>query len=148
MDNILVAVDFSDATAEVVVQAAKQARAFGAKLWLVHVAPPAPDFVGYEPGPQVVRDQLADELRTEHRQLQELAKFLENEGVEITPLLLHGATVQTIANEARKLAAELIVIGSHGHGNLYRALLGSVSQGIVREAPCPVLIVSARAKVK
>ena len=141
MDNILAAIDFSDITPTVVEKAAEIARCFSSKLWLIHVAAPDPDFVGYGTGPQSKRDWRAKTLREEHRYIQDKALELEQSGIEVTPLLLQGSTVETILQEASKLNAEAIVIGSHGRGALYKALLGSVSEGIIRKASCPVLIV-------
>ena len=66
---------------------------------------------------------------------------LEQSGIDVTPLLIQGATVATIIEESSKLKADMIVIGSHGHGALYKTLVGSVSEGIIRKAACPVLIV-------
>ena len=143
MDNILVAIDFSDITPVVVNKAAEIAKCFSSKLWLIHVAAPNPDFVGYSTGPQSKRDWRAKTLREEHRYIQDKALELEQSGIMVTPLLLQGATVETILQEAAKLNAEMIVIGSHGRGALYQALLGSVSTGIIRKASCPVLIVPA-----
>jgi nucleotide-binding universal stress UspA family protein len=51
---------------------------------------------------------------------------------------------ETILEKAREVAAGTIVIGSHGHGRLYDALVGSVSAGVIRGATCPVLVVPAR----
>ena len=45
------------------------------------------------------------------------------------------------AQTIRELEADLIIIGSHGYGALFSALLGSVSSGVVRKASCPVLVV-------
>ncbi|MBW2274656.1 MAG: universal stress protein, partial [Deltaproteobacteria bacterium] len=50
-----------------------------------------------------------------------------------------------ILAEAKRLAADMIVMGSHGHGALYRALLGSVSEGVLHKATCPLTIVPGRA---
>jgi len=141
MKNIAVAIDFSAVTGAVVEQAALLARAFRAHLWLIHVAAPEPEFVGYEPGPQTVRDQRALELRVEHRSLQALTERLRAEEIEATALLIPGPTVETILHEAEKTKADVIVLGSHGHGFLRRALLGSVSEGVLHDARRPVLIV-------
>ena len=146
MDNILAAIDFSDITPTVVDKAAEIARCFSSKLWLIHIAAPDPDFVGYSTGPQSKRDWRAKTLREEHRYIQDKALELAQSGINVTPLLLQGATVETILQEASKLNAEMIVIGSHGHGTLYKTLVGSVSEGIIRQASCPVLIIPTKIK--
>ncbi len=146
MNNILAAIDFSEITSTVVDQAAAIAKCFSSKLWLIHVAAPEPDFVGYGTGPQTERDWRAQTLREEHRYLQDKALELEQNGINVTPLLIQGATVATILREATKLKAEMIVIGSHGRSALYKTLVGSVSEGILRQASCPVLIVPTRMK--
>ena len=144
MDNILAAIDFSDLTPTVVDKAAEIAKCFSSKLWLIHIAAPDPDFVGYGTGPQSKRDWRAKTLREEHRYIQVRALELEQSGINVTPLLIQGATIETILQEAAKLNADLIVIGSHGHGAVYKALVGSVSEGIIRQASCPVLIIPAK----
>ena len=62
MKNILIPIDLSSVTNSTVEVAAHFAQGFGAKIWLVHVAAPDPDFVGFGTGPRYVRDQRADEL--------------------------------------------------------------------------------------
>ena len=146
MDNILAAIDFSPITPTVVDKAAEIARCFASKLWLIHIAAPEPDFVGYGTGPQSKRDWRAKTLREEHRYIQDKALELEQSGIDVTPLLVQGMTVETILQEASKLKTDMIVIGSHGHGALYKALVGSVSAGIIGKASCPVLIVPAKTK--
>ena len=145
MKNVLAAVDFSEVTADVIDRAALIAKSLGCQLWLVHVAEPDPDFVGWEPGPPGVRDQVARHLREEHRQLQAFASEQRDAGIDTTALLVQGPTVAMILAEARKLEADLIVVGSHGRGAMYRLLLGSTSEGVLHKAPVPVLIVPAGA---
>ncbi len=145
MNTILVPVDFSDISGAVLTQAAAAGHAFGAKLWLIHVALPEPEFIGHAPDTPVMRDQLAARYRKEHCDLQALAEGLRKDGLDATALLLQGPTVETILREARKLKAELLVMGSHGHGAIYRALVGSVSEGVLRGSSCPVLIIPAAA---
>jgi nucleotide-binding universal stress UspA family protein len=115
--DILVPLDFSEVTLEVIDQASLLARSLDAKLWLIHVATPEPEFIGYETGPQTVRDRVALELRQEHRSTQQVAE---------------------------KLDIDLIVMGSHGRGALHRALLGSVSEGVLHKATCPVMIIPVK----
>ena len=141
MKTILAPVDFSDVTRTVVESATGIAKAFQASLYLLHVAPPDPDFVGYEPGPQSVRDTVAGKIRREHHELQELESGVKSKGVDVHALLVQGPTTDKILQEAKRLHVEMIVIGSHGHGALQKLLMGSVAAGILRKVPCPVLIV-------
>lgn len=145
MKNILVAVDFSEIGEQVLGNAALLASSLGARLWLIHVSAPDPDFVGYKAGPPGVRDQVAKHLRKEHRQLQSMAEDQRQRGIDATALLVQGPTVETILREAANLEADLIVLGSHGRGAVLRALLGSTSEGVLRKAEVPVFIVPARA---
>ncbi len=144
MKRIIAAVDFSSVSDAVVVSARAIARAFGARLYLIHVAAPDPDFVGFEAGPRSVRKTRADELREEHRDLQQWASDLREQGLDAEALLVQGPTVETLVERARHLDADLIVLGSHGHGAVYRALVGSVSEGVLRTGECPVLIVPSK----
>lgn len=143
MRSIVVGIDFSEASSRALALAASLARRFEAKLWLVHVAAPDPDFVGYEPGPQTVRDARAAELRGEHRELQALAEGLRDEGLEATALLVQGPTAESLTGHADDVDADLLVVGSHGRGRLGRTLLGSVSDDVLHRAHRPVLVVPA-----
>lgn len=142
--NILVAVDLSPASEKVVKTAGNVAKLTGAKVYVLHIAEPEPDFVGYDAGPEVVRTQVAGELRREHRDVQALAKQLRDDGVDATALLIRGPTVETTLKEADSLEAELIVVGTHGHGAVYDVLIGSYSAGIIRRSELPVLVVPIR----
>lgn len=142
--NVLAAVDFSPVTGRVLDTLKQMAAALSARIWLVHVAPPDPAFVGYEAGPKTVRGQVAEEHHARHRELQQLAERLRTQGIEATALLVQGATVESLIAEAGRLKADLIVLGSHGHGAVHDLLVGSVSEGVVRKSPVPVLLVPAR----
>ena len=145
--NIIVPVDFSNVTDSVLAMAKRMARTLGAKLWLIHVGSPMPDFVGFEVGPPSVRTDVARELREEHRLLQERVEGLRKEGLEAEALLATGLPADKIVQEAERLNVDMIILGSHGHGALYHLLAGSVCQGVLKRAPCPVVIVPARAAV-
>jgi nucleotide-binding universal stress UspA family protein len=139
--KLLVALDFSDAMEAVLREGQKLARALSAEICLLHAAEPDPDFVGYGVGPQVVRDQVAHGFREEHSRLQHEAKVLRDAGLTATPLLVQGPAAQAILQEAERLQADLIVVGSHGHGPVHQLLVGGVSEGVLRRARCPVLVV-------
>ena len=139
--SILVAVDLSPASEKVVEAAGRIAKLTGAPVYILHVAEPEPDFVGYDAGPEVVRTQVAHELRREHRDVQALAEKLRADGLDATALLIRGPTVETTLKEADNLKAELVVVGTHGHGAVYDVLIGSYSAGIIRRSKLPVLVV-------
>ena len=139
--KMLVAADLSESTAGLLLEAEKMALALSATVVLLHVAEPEPDFVGLEVGPDSVRDSLAQAYRSEHRQIQAIAEQWRQSGLEATALLVQGPTAATILSEAMKLAADMIVVGSHGRGMMQQLLVGSVSKGVLQAAKIPVLVV-------
>ncbi len=141
MKTILAPVDFSDVSTRVAETAAKFAAAFGSRIVLLHVAEPEPEFVGFEPGPVVVRSAVAQDFRAEHQRLEEMKRQLATGQTEVTALQVQGPTIQKILFEAEQQQADLIVLGSHGHGALYHLLAGSVAEGVLKAARCPVLVV-------
>lgn len=144
MKRMLVPVDFSSTTDAVLDAAATLARSLKSELFLVHVARPEPEFITYEPGPASVRQAVAREITEEHHKLHELDHKLEGQGFKVTSLVIQGYTVEKILQEIDRLNIDLVVMGSHGHGALYHLLLGSVSEGVLRKAKCPVLIVPSK----
>ena len=80
--------------------------------------------------------------REAQRQLDEQVRAVEEAGgaVEEAHLML-GQADKEIVELAQSLGVGLIVMGSRGHGRMRRALMGSVSESVVRHAHCPVTIV-------
>ena len=141
MKNILVTIDFNRDEQLVLDKAYLLGKQFDSKIWLVHIAAPDPDFVGYDVGPQYIRDTRASELRKEHKLLQEYATSLKEKGVNAEGLLVQGATIEMIIEEAKKLNIDLIIAGHHDHNFFYKAFVGSVSGNIIEQSKIPVLIV-------
>jgi nucleotide-binding universal stress UspA family protein len=141
MKNILVAIDFDENLDYLVRHAQRFGRAFDAKIWLMHVAAPDPEFVGYDVGPQYIRDSRADELRDEHRIIEKYTDQLHEQGCEAEGLLIQGATIEMIMEESQKLNVEMIIAGHHDRSFLYNAFVGSVSAQIMKNAKIPVLII-------
>ena len=143
VERILVCVDFSEVTDAVVGYAKTLSALARAEVRLLHVAAPNPDFVGFEAGPDVVRNQVAVALREEHRKLEHLAEMFAEANVRATPLMVQGATSDTILEQARRYSANLIVLGSHGHGALHDLIAGSVAREVLKKSAVPVLVVPA-----
>jgi nucleotide-binding universal stress UspA family protein len=139
MKTILAPVDFSDVCERVVETAAALAGALGSGVILVHVAEPEPQFIGYDPGPLSVRMAVAGDIHAEQQRLEALkGKF---GATEVLAVHVQGSIPEEILDLARKHAAGMIVMGSHGHGALYHLLAGSVTTAVLKDAPCPVLVV-------
>jgi nucleotide-binding universal stress UspA family protein len=143
--NIVVPVDLSEASERVIDFARLIGAETGGAIWLIHVADEDPSFVGLDAGPGTVRQQAAKTFRDEHKRLQAEAERLRSKGLDVTALLLQGPIVETLLAEAERLGADVMIVGSHGHGALYDLVVGSVSQGLLKDSTVPVLVVPVRA---
>ena len=141
MKNILLAIDFRNSEKILMDKAREWAKAFGAKIWMLHVAAPEPEFVGFGVGPQYIRDSMAEELKKEHKMLFEYANQFKSEGIDSEGLLIKGATTEMIMEEAKKLNIDLIITGHHDHSLLYKLFFGSVASGVIRKSKVPVLLI-------
>jgi nucleotide-binding universal stress UspA family protein len=139
--KILVCVDLSDSTEEILKRIEKLCRPLNAKVWLLHNAMPEPETIEFKVDPIEARESLAKKFHHQHRQIQELAERIRKSGVEATALLVHGKTVDTILTEAADLDIDVIVVGSHGHGAMYQLLVGSISEGVLQRSSKPVLVI-------
>ncbi|VGO16805.1 Putative universal stress protein [Pontiella desulfatans] len=161
MENLLAAVDFSQTTDTVIEQATLLANALGSKLWILHVTSDetqamvyeatqvtgySPEFVSMPGDVQLARDLSAEEIKREHKELQGISSKLRAEGVDAQALLLKGDAAKTIVEKAKELRSGIIILGSHGHGLLHKALLGSVSEAVMHHAKCNVLVVPRAGK--
>ena len=141
MKNILATIDFYDSEKLVIDKACEMAKAFDAKIWLLHVVSPEPEFVGFGVGPQYVRDARATELKKELSMINRYADELKLQGIKAEGLLLQGSTIEMIMKEAEKLKIDLIVTGHHDHNFVYKAFYGSVASGVINKTSIPVLLV-------
>ena len=80
-------------------------------------------------------------IRHAREKMQELMGMLEEVGLEVEPLIISGVPSKEIVKIADARDASLIVVGSHGRSNIASALLGSVSEKVIRTAKQPVLVV-------
>ncbi len=141
MKNLLVPVDLSEMSGTVVERADCLAQSFMSKVWLMHVTPPINDSVPFNLDRDILRTQVAKELRYKRRQLQSLAQHLRQDRIQVVTRFVSGAVSTTILLEAERIRAELIIMGSHGHSNFYHALFGGAGQKVMRKATCPVMLV-------
>jgi universal stress protein A len=142
LKKILVPVDFSDASDKALAYAVAFARQFHAKILLLHVVHVS--YMAGEYGPidvPVLEDQLIEAAK---QKIQELAKDkVPAELLEGTAVCA-GPAVHEIAELAKERNTDLIILSTHGYTGLKRVMLGSVTENVVRHAPCPVLVVRER----
>ncbi len=140
MKTILVAVDFSPIT-DSLIEAAMRAAKPESKIYIVHVAAPDPDFVGYSVGPNYIREDRAEQLKEEHKLLAEYKDRVLIRGLDAEALLIAGPTVETLLEEIEKLDVNLLVIGKKGHSTLYEVVFGSVCKIMLEKVNIPALVI-------
>lgn len=150
MKTLLVPVDFSDEKGLLLAAAEEEARRRGASLVLLHIVEPAAEVAGFETDPEMMRLKLGQDLETDERieraRLQELVAGVQKRGVEARHEVKFGLPADEILACALESEAELIVMGSHGHGALYHLFTGSVVTGVLKRTGVPVLVVPLREK--
>jgi nucleotide-binding universal stress UspA family protein len=142
--RIVIGIDGSEAGQEALRWAAGEARRRGVKLVVLHAwtfVPPAPIA---EPGLiPIPAGDLAGELDIQRRAaeavLEEALEQADTQGIEAEPKLVEDSPGEALVREAQ--GADLLVVGSHGHGAIAGALLGSVSRYVEKHAPGEVVIV-------
>jgi nucleotide-binding universal stress UspA family protein len=168
MTDLLVPIDFSDTTTVVLTTASRLAMSLGTRIVLMHVEGHGHVGTTGESGQEVhLVAERPDSLQDQHHMpappyhtvrlvggnvsalhaqelLQRNMDALRAQGLTVTPILVSGKPIEKILLEAERLQPVLIVLGSHGHGALHHLLLGSVSEGVLRKANCPVVIVPCR----
>ncbi len=149
MKKIVVAVDFSNATAGVLEMAAGLAKSFNAGLELFHVIEPEPSYTAYGFTPDEFPAMNAFQEEAKRRATRKLGELLATVHAEVplaTSQLAEGSPLHSLLDHVRESGADFVVVGSHGHGVIASLLLGSVAEGMVRKATVPTLIVPAVAE--
>ena len=139
MKSILIATDGSPSAQGAVEFGVELAGELGAEVVVVEVVP-AVDVVPTTAltMPAAVPHQVQ---ARERAALEAAAALARAKGVVVRTELLTGIPIDEIVARADSTDADLIVIGSHGHGTVARTLLGSVSQGVLHESRRPVVVV-------
>jgi nucleotide-binding universal stress UspA family protein len=139
--RIVIPTDFSDCAEEAWGLAQRVAAASDAELLLTHVLVETPL---YSEGPftmEKTRQVFEAARRWATETLEVWAAKARGAGLHVRVVLRTGVPHEEIVALATDEKADLVVIGTHGRGGINRALLGSVTDRVVRLAPCPVLTV-------
>ncbi len=143
MKTILVSVDFSDVTLKVVKAAVHLAKPFQSRIILVHVFEPGPTLMGIGGAPDVAVPQTPPPSAPPDytQRFSHLQEMISSIGLVSTIVELEGIPSVLILSQAENSRVDLIVLGSHSRGPLSHLFLGSVADGVLQRARCPVLIV-------
>jgi nucleotide-binding universal stress UspA family protein len=142
--SILCPIDFSESSRHALEHAATLAQWYGARITVLHVTElfPMPAVLPGNPsgvfGVLVSRDEVIADIR-------KFTDPLKDCGVPVEIDLREGTVVRTILDAATTLPADLVVMGTHGRGGVEHLMLGSVTEKVLRKAPCPVLVVPSSA---
>ena len=147
MKLIVVPVDFSGATRSVVDAAVELAGASRARLVILHVRQPPAVVADYGPPIGGFLMPVGRPGAGASREIGRWRRYVEARHVGVETAEVDGASPsRVIAAEAERRGADCIVMGSHGHTALYDLLVGGTASGVLKGAPCPVVIVPARRK--
>jgi nucleotide-binding universal stress UspA family protein len=132
LKNVLVAVDFDDASTVALRYARALSRTFGARLHVLHVM----ENLFLRP---MANDPHAIEAGTTRRLLDTLTEEDRTVLHAVPVVRKSDAPAEEIVSYAQAEQVDLIVIGTHGRPGFAHLLMGSVAEKVVRAAPCPVL---------
>ena len=145
MRRILLASDFSKASAKAFSTAVTMAKANRATLTILHVIVPFTPVVPelyLNPATWDAIDRQA--RRWSKAQLARLTRAAHKAGAQAVGLVLEGDPAQQILKAARSRRADLLIVGTHGRTGLARFFVGSVAGRLVATAPCPVMTVRGK----
>jgi nucleotide-binding universal stress UspA family protein len=138
--KLLLATDLSEASSSATDEAFELASRLGATLLVVSVIDPGSLLL---PGGRF--RARVDQVRTRReQQAQALVERGRDMGLDVSFLIWSGDPGDMIVEAAEAERVDMVLVGSHGRGAVGRFFIGSVSEHVVRHAPCPVLVVRPR----
>lgn len=140
MINIVLPVDFGEKTDQLVDGAVKFAKQVNGKINLIHVAPTDIGFaigdMGYQYFPEVEENEIREELI----QLNKIQQRILAHDLDCEHLLKQGIAKDIILEYAKVKKADFIVMGSHGRSGIYDVFVGSLTKGLTKSSPIPVVV--------
>lgn len=140
--RIVMATDFSLASQRAWDYALAIARRYGSEITIVHAIPPEPRrSIPMDPLPR----KLSRERLLAEQEMERLSQEARYANVAHHVAIEQGSVCGVISSIVDREHAELLVLATHGRGGLKKLALGSVAEGVLRLAPCPVLTVGPKA---
>jgi nucleotide-binding universal stress UspA family protein len=144
LKHVLVATDFSEPSEAALAYGRELARNFGATLTVVHIVDDILTRAYGIDGGMIIGDPDVQRRYEANAREQAEALLGTDDRIDLkatTVLLVSNSPAAAIVSYAREANVDLIVMGTHGRGGVAHLLMGSVSERVVRTAPCPVLTV-------
>jgi nucleotide-binding universal stress UspA family protein len=142
LNSVLVATDFGDTSSAALAYGRNLARAFGGKLHVLHVVDRVVATTAAEFFPTRSGDLETELVQSATKRLEALLTEGDRAMLGVEPaVLVSGSVAATIIDYAKRRHVDLIVVGTHGRGPVAHLFMGSVAEDVVRNAPCPVLVV-------
>jgi nucleotide-binding universal stress UspA family protein len=144
LEKILVATDFSEPSEAALAYGRELAHSFGAALTVLHVVENVLSRAyGVDGAVMMIDPELQRQIEAAARERVDRELFDEDrQDLKATGIVLvSNAPAEAIVNFARQSNIDLVVMGTHGRGGVAHLVMGSVSERVVRTAPCPVLTV-------
>jgi nucleotide-binding universal stress UspA family protein len=135
--RILVAYDGSDGARLALKHGIELARSLGAELVSISVEEHLPHYAASISEVKAAKEEIDEYFRTLTGEARAQAALA---GVALETIIRQGHEVETIVTTAKEGRFDLLVVGYHGHSNIFGRIMGSTAQSIVRLAPCPVLL--------
>jgi nucleotide-binding universal stress UspA family protein len=142
IQRILCPTDFSDFARRAFDHAVALAKWYESTVTLLHVCTVGP-VVAYAPGGGILPSAVLTpaDRETLLTSMKQLAEGAGGTGVPIEFEVAEGQAASEILSRAHAMAADLLVLGTHGRSGFERLVLGSVAEKVLRKAECPVLTV-------
>lgn len=143
--QILCPVDFSETSIRALTYATAFASWYAAQLEVLHVVPGSADD-GTTTPPDAGSSSLGVHTLSRNEITDEIRRAITAtgvSGVNVRTIIQGGLAHEVIVSRAQEQPADLLVMGTHGRSGFTRLLLGSVTERVLRTAPCPVLTVAA-----
>jgi universal stress protein A len=148
MKKILAPIDFSELSMEAMRGAIKLANDFSAEVYLVHIIAPHNTFI---PLPLATNAEQSRELAREAAMLQQAEEELKRikkdefgDSKKVSTFVAVGQPVEKLVEYARQQEIDLILLATHGRTGAEHFVIGSVTEKLVRYAPCSVLVFRRR----
>ncbi len=135
--KVLALTDGSDISRQALQYAVEFSSRFDADLYLLTVIEPLPSYVSAK----VAKDLLDAAESRMQQEVKTCSGYCETSGIACQSTVRKGVPYETITAYAREIDADLIVLATHGHSGISKALMGSVAEKVVRHADCPVLTI-------